>query len=324
MIPPILLITFNRPNHVRRVLAEIRKQLPQQLFVFQDGSRDGRDDYDKILEVRRVVEELVDWNCELHTLYQDENLGCGAGPMMGIDWFFKNVEMGIVMEDDCLPHPDFFGYCEELLERYKENDTIRFINSTLYDDRWTCDASYGFSRYMVTGAWAGWKRTWEGFDLNLDSVDAKRLRKKVLSLTENRGEADWWYFLCKEIQQDKNKKSYWDYQMQIKLFMQEAYTIHPKRNLISNIGFDSEGTHTTCNDGRGERAVYQILPLVHPDKVEVDKVNDEYCWAKTHSKGWFRDTISYIYQSLLWSNGIGHKLLMKYKHVKGSGVTHRV
>lgn len=321
---PILLITFNRPNHVRKVLAEIRKQLPQQLFVFQDGPRDGRDDYDKILEVRRVVEDLVDWSCELHTLYQDENLGCGAGPMASIDWFFKNVEKGIVMEDDCLPHPDFFGYCEELLERYKDNDTIRFINSTLYDDRWTCDASYGFSRYMVTGAWAGWKCTWGGFDLNLDSVDAKRLRKKVLSLTENRGEADWWYFLCKEIQQDKKKKSYWDYQMQIKLFMQDAYTIHPKRNLISNIGFDAEGTHTTSNDGRGERAVYPILPLVHPDKVEVDIVKDEYCWAKTHSNGWLRDSINYIYQSLLWSNGVGHKLLMTYKNLKGSGVTHRV
>lgn len=324
MNTPILLITFNRPNHVRSVLTEICKQLPQQLFVFQDGPRDGRDDYDKILEVRRVVEELVDWPCELHTLYQEKNLGCGAGPMTGIDWFFKNVEMGIVMEDDCLPHPDFFSYCEELLSRYKDDDRIRFINSTLYDNRWSCIESYGFSRYMVTGAWAGWKRTWNDFDLDLYSVDAKKLRKQVLTLTDNRGEADWWYFLCKEIQQDKKKKSYWDYQMQIKLFMQEAYTIHPKVNLISNIGFDSEGTHTMSNDGRGNREIFPILPLDHPDKVEVDKIKDEFCWAKTHSKGMLRDTINYIYQSLLWSDGIGHKLLMKYKTAKGSGITYRV
>ena len=162
----ILLITFNRPDHVRKVLDEIRKQKPAQLFVCQDGPRDWKDGYDKailkngrivraddlnkVLAVRQVIDELVDWDCELHTLYQDENLGCGAGPMTGIDWFFRNVEMGIVMEDDCFPHPDFFGYCEALLIRYKNDDRVRFINSTLYDDRWTCDDSYGFSRYMVT------------------------------------------------------------------------------------------------------------------------------------------------------------------------------
>ena len=118
----ILLITFNRPDHVRKVLDEIRKQKPAQLFVCQDGPRDWKDGYDKailkngrivraddlnkVLAVRQVIDELVDWDCELHTLYQDENLGCGAGPMTGIDWFFRNVEMGIVMEDDCFPHPD--------------------------------------------------------------------------------------------------------------------------------------------------------------------------------------------------------------------------
>lgn len=337
---PILLITFNRPDHVRKVLGEIRKQQPVQLFVCQDGPRewcegydkaewnDGRvvraDDFDKIIAVRKVVNELVDWPCELHTLYQDDNLGCGSGPMTGVDWFFKNVDMGIVMEDDCLPHPDFFGYCEELLDRYKDNDAIRFINSTLYDDRWTCETSYGFSRYMVTGAWAGWKRTWDGFDLDLKDLDSNMFRKHVLSLTGNRAEANWWYFLVKEIQCDSRKKSYWDYQMQINLFLQNAITIHPKCNLISNIGFDVEGTHTLSNDGRGDREVFPILPLKHPDTIYVDKSKDEYCWAKTHNKGFIKDTINYIYRNLLWSDGIGHKLLMKYKKLKGSGVTHRV
>ena len=324
---PILLITFNRPDHVRRVLSAIREQQPHELFVFQDGAREGNDsDQEKCAAVRDVVKELVDWDCNLHTYYSDRNLGCGAGPMTGIDWFFSQVEEGIVMEDDCLPHPDFFGYCEEVLERYRDDEKVRFINSTLYDNRWKCEASYDFSHYMVTGAWAGWKRTWQGFDLDLKGMNATAFRKHVLHLTGNRGEANWWYAIVKEIQQDERKKSYWDFQMQIHLFKDGALTIHPKVNLVSNIGFDGAGTHTLSNyDQRGDRPVFPILPLTHPTSQIVDLKRDERCWAKTRSQGLLKDTIYYWYQSLLWSNGIGHRLLMAYKRIKGVGVnTHKV
>ena len=327
MHTPILLITFNRPDHLRRVLFVIRGQQPQELFVFQDGAREGNaKDMELCADVRDVVKELVDWDCNLHTYYSDRNLGCGAGPMTGIDWFFSQVEEGIVMEDDCLPHPDFFGYCEELLERYRNDEKVRFINTTLYDDRWKCDASYDFSHYMVTGAWAGWKRTWKGFDLDLKELDAKAFRRHVLRFTGNRGEANWWYAIVREIQQDDRKKSYWDFQMQIHLFKDSALTIHPKVNLVSNIGFDGAGTHTLSNDDqRGDRPVFPILPLTHPSSQTVDLKRDEYCWAKSRSQGWIKDTIHYWYQSLLWSKGIGHRLLMAYKRMKGVGVnTHKV
>jgi hypothetical protein len=327
MNTPILLLTFNRPDHVRRVLSVIREQRPRALYVFQDGAReDVPEDSEKCRKVREVVSEVVDWECDLHTQYADRNHGCGAGPMTGISWFFSQVEEGIVMEDDCLPHPDFFGYCEELLERYRKAPEVRFINSTLYDDRWSCEASYGFSHYMVTGAWAGWKRTWEGFDLDLKDLDAKMFRKHVLRLTGNRGEANWWYAIVREIQQDDRKKSYWDFQMQIRLFRDSALTIHPKVNLISNIGFDAEGTHTITNDDlRGYRPIYPILPLAHPQNMMIDNEKDARCWAKSHSQGWWKDQLNYWYNSLLWSNGIGHRLLMVYKGMKGVGVnTHKV
>lgn len=323
---PVLLISFNRPEHTRRVLESILVARPQDLYVFQDGAREGNaDDLAKCAEVRQVVEELTkDTGVVLHTNYSDKNLGCGAGPMTGISWFFSQVEMGIVMEDDCLPHPDFFGYCEELLERYKDDEKVRFINATLYDDRWQCNASYDFSRYMVTGAWAGWRRTWQGFDLDLKSLDAKVFRKHVLKLTGNRGEANWWYSIVREIQQDKNKKSYWDYQMQIHLFKDSALTIHPQCNLVSNIGFDGAGTHTLNNqNNRGDRPVSPILPLTHPLAQVVDKERDARCWAKTQSKGWLMDEIGYLYESLLWSDGFGHKVLMQYKKMRGKGINSR-
>ena len=322
---PILLITFNRPDHTRRVLSAILEQQPRILYVFQDGPREGnQSDQERCAEVRRVVDDLVGGECELHSFYSDRNYGCGAGPMTGIDWFFGQVEEGIVMEDDCLPHPDFFGYCEQLLERYRKDEKVRFINATLYDDRWQCEASYDFSRYMVTGAWAGWRRTWDGFDLDLTDLDARAFRKHVWDLTGNRGEANWWYSLVKEIQQDRSKKSYWDYQMQVLLFRERALTIHPQCNLVSNIGFDGEATHTFSEeDRRGNRAVSPILPLVHPSTQVVDRERDARCWAKARSEGWWKDTANYFYNRLLWSDGVGQKLLMFYKKLRGKGVRSR-
>ena len=300
---PILLITFNRPDHVRRVLTEILKQEPQDLYVCQDGAREGNEnDRIKCQEVRDVINELTSVfktkhpHFTLHTLFQKNNLGCGPGPQTGITWFFENVESGIVMEDDCLPHPDFFGYCEELLERYKNNPQVQFINSTLYHNRWKCEASYGFSHYMVTGAWAAWRETWQGFDLDLLGLNAWQFRRQVLRLTKNRAEANWWYFKVKEIQKDRSKKSYWDYQMQIHLFRNSSLTIHPKVNLISNIGFDPEGTHTLSNNGMGDRPVYPILPLQHPNRIMIDSMIDAQSFAKRKTRGWPMDTLSFIKQ----------------------------
>ena len=321
---PILLLTFNRPNHVRRVLTEILKQEPPSLYVCQDGAREGNEsDHIKCQEVREVIYELTSAHAvshehfTLHTLYQPTNLGCGPGPAAGISWFFENVEQGIVIEDDCLPHPDFFRYCTELLDRYKNNLQIQFISATLYHDRWKCNASYGFSHYMVTGAWAAWRRSWDGFDLDLHRLNARVFRSRVHKLTGSRTEADWWYFKLIDIQRDNEKKSYWDYQMQIRLFSHEALTIHPKINLISNIGFDEEGTHTWTNNGMGDRPVYPILPLSHPGDIRViDNAMDVDCFGKTSPQTTWQWIKSRIYREMLYSKGLLHVFLLKYKSLK--------
>ena len=321
---PILLITFNRPDHVRRVLTEILKADPQELYVCQDGVREGNEnDRIKCQEVRNVINELTSLytihhnNFTLHTLFQSTNLGCGPGPAAGITWFFEHVEQGIVMEDDCLPHPDFFGYCEELLERYKDNQRVQFINSTLYHDRWKCEASYGFSHFMVTGAWAAWRDTWKGFDLDLMDLNAKAFRRQVYQLTKSRVEADWWYFKVLEIKCDKEVKSYWDYQLQINLFRHAALTIHPKLNLISNIGFGEDGTHTIENDGRGNRPVFPILPLVHPNEIRiVDNALDIDCYGETQPQNVFQLMIKRLYLYMYYSDGFAHQILLRYKLLK--------
>ena len=325
---PILLITFNRPDHVRQVLIEILKQEPRDLYICQDGAREGNDmDRISCQEVRNVVNELTSAFAighkyfTLHTLYQKKNLGCGPGPAAGISWFFEHVEKGIIMEDDCLPHPDFFAYCEEMLNRYNDNLTVRFINATLYHDRWQCEASYGFSRYMVTGAWAAWRETWQGFDLDMHSWNAWQFRKQVKCLTNSITEANWWYWRLKEIQADTSKKSYWDYQMQMHLFRNNAVTIHPSKNLISNIGFDAEGTHTLSNDGRGDREVYPILPLVHPDAITINNAMDVDCFGKTQPQSAYKNLVQFVYQYMLRSHGVLHTILMAYKKLKNKPLT---
>lgn len=316
---PILLITFNRPEHTRRVLGEIMKQGPSDVYVFQDGARGGNEsDSLRCAQVREVISTLTKGTrTRLHTYFADVNLGCGAGPMTGISWFFSQVAEGIVMEDDCLPHPDFFGYCSELLARYREDKRVMYVSSTLYDDRWKCEASYDFSHYMITGAWASWARAWKGFDLDLDALNARRFRQHCKRLLKARAEADWWYFKTLEIQRDTTKKSYWDYQMQIHLFRHDGITIHPQRNLVSNIGFDAAGTHTLDNnEGRGDKPVYPILPLSHPASMEVDLKRDNYCFAKKRSDGWLHDELQYLYKRMLFNQGLAHRCLMVYKRMK--------
>ena len=140
---PILLITFNRPEHTRRVLTEILKQEPQELYVCQDGAREGNEnDRIKCQEVRDVINELTsayavgNKQFKLHTLYQKKNLGCGPGPAAGITWFFENVEMGIIMEDDCLPSETLMAFESELLEKYKDDERISLITGTNALSKW--------------------------------------------------------------------------------------------------------------------------------------------------------------------------------------------
>lgn len=343
MHTPILLITFNRPVHTRRTLQQILNAHPCDLYIFQDGPREGSSnligeentphpDVEKCADVRSVINELTTSyavnhaDFHLYTFYSNKNLGCGSGPMTGISWFFDNVEQGIVMEDDCFANPDFFPYCEELLNRYKGTE-VKFINSTLYDNRWhdalvntPCPMRqrnaldgrsesrwpgkglYGFSRYMVTGAWASYREVWQGFDLDLKEMNALKFSWHVYRLTHNLAEAEWWWYQVRAIQQDESKKSYWDYQMQIHLFRQNALTIHPVVNLISNIGFDAEGTHTIANNGDGNRPTYPIMPLLHPDKLIVDANRDMFCWAKKQSKGLLKDLLFVLYHIYAWRN----------------------
>ena len=269
---PILLITFNRPDHVRRVLKEIRKQKPAQLFVSQDGAREGNEnDRIKCQEVRAVVKELVDWPCELHTLYQEKNIGCGPGPAAGLTWFFEHVEAGLIFEDDAVPHPDFFEYAATLLEKYKDDTSIRAIGSMNIDTCKWGDGSYYFSMMNRNlCAWATWRRAWKDFDLYLRHIPWRKLDRALKQYGCTFYEREYWLDRLVEAQKNAQGGKSWDMQFFMSIWLHHGKGIIPNVNLSSNIGTVGEGTHLM---GKGNMIdnipTHPILPLKHPTSTNI-------------------------------------------------------
>jgi len=316
---PVLLLTFNRPIHTQRVWDEIKKQRPKYVFVFQDGAREiNLSDVEKCKAVRQIFEKPLEWDCIFKTLYLDENMGCGKGPVTGISWFFENVDMGIILEDDCLPHSDFFKYCDDLLNRYTNYKNVMAIGATTYHDNYLCNDSYLFSKYFTGGAWATWKRAWNKFSLDLESVDVKFFKNIINEQFYSSAEINWWLSKVKEIKADTKKKDYWDYQMQIHLLLNNGLAIRPQKNMISNIGFDAEATHTREEDNKSQRQVYPCFPLSHPKQIIVNKKKDYLYMTKSYKKRIDRRIISWLYDAMKNNEGLLNKLLIFYKQKKNA------
>ena len=292
---PILLITFNRPDHVRQVLIEIRKQQPAQLFVCQDGAREGNEiDRVRCQEVRDVITELVDWPCELHTLYQEKNLGCGPGPAAGISWFFNHVDMGIILEDDAVPHPDFFEYACMLLEKYKDDESIRAIGSMNVDTQKWGDGSYYFSRMNRNlCAWATWRRAWQDFDLRMLKVLKCQLQYTLRKYHCDALEREYWCDRLAEIHKDGCKGASWDMQFLMSIWLKGGKGIIPNVNLSSNIGTVGDATHQMVAGNIIDNVpTHPILPIVHPTNSEIQYEADRqfhyrYFEPNKHNWSWW-------------------------------------
>jgi len=269
---PILFIIFNRPDLTQKVFDEIKKVQPKQLFVASDGPRNETDRL-KVEKTREIIKQ-VDWDCQVKTNFSEKNLGCKLGVSSGINWFFKNVKQGIILEDDCLPSQSFFWFCEELLEKYKEDLRIGSISgSNPYDKKTISEKDYFFSKYNRIWGWATWKNRWEYNDVNINfwpKIKSKSLHYSFL----NKDEIILW-----EKNWDKayNKSiNTWDYQWFLCRSLHFPYTIISTKNQISNIGFGATATHTKKIDSnRADIARHEIsFPLAHPDIVCSDYKND--------------------------------------------------
>jgi len=272
---PVLLICFNRPDHTRQVLQRILEAQPQDLYVFQDGAREGNaNDAAKCAEVRKVMDECLASHLSpltFHHFYSDKNLGCGPGPMTALNWFFSENEMGIIFEDDAVPHPDFFAYAEELLEKYKDDTSVRAIGSMNIDSHPWGDSSYYFSMMNRNlCAWATWRRAWQDFDLYLRNTKWQTLDKALKKYGCGFYEREYWLDRLKDAQRDAQGGKSWDMQFFMSIWLHGGSGIIPNVNLSSNIGTVGEATHQMGAGNIIDNIPTQpILPLVHPTSTEI-------------------------------------------------------
>ena len=274
----VLLITFNRPQHTKKVLKAILLAQPQDLYVFQDGFREGNDDdVIKCAEVRNVIDDLTkDTQTQLHTFYSEKNLGCGPGPAAAISWFFEKEEMGIIVEDDAVPHPDFFAYCEELLEKYKDETDVRAIGSMHLDSKTYGDGSYYFSMMNRTFcAWATWRCAWQDFDLYHRNVSRKQFNQCLKDYGCDLRMREYWCERLADVQKDAYHNSSWDQQFWMSIWLHHGKGIMPNVNLCTNIGFDAEATHTTDeNSSAANLPTGSIMPMKHPSEKKIQHKSD--------------------------------------------------
>lgn len=282
---PVLFLVFNRPDKTRQVFERIRNLEPKYLYIAADGPRKSRPkELQKCNEVREIV-GAIDWDCEPKYLLRDENMGCSKAIVSAIDWLFQNEENGIVLEDDCLPDPSFFLYCSELLDKYKDENQIMMISGSNMGH--TSGAfSYFFSDYGQIWGWATWKRAWSNYE---KEINVRNPPIKFLSSQEKR----FWKRNFRTI--------IWDVQWAVySVRKNKGIAILPNTNLISNIGFGPDATiYTEENSINANLESGSIaFPLIHPEKITVDKDVDLKIFKRNYHTTLYRRVIQKMNRSL--------------------------
>lgn len=307
---PVLLNVFNRPKLTRAVINVLRDCKIPLLYVHCDGPRCGNyEDIDRVKSVQHIIDEDINWECEVHKLYESENLGCGEGPYRAITWFFSNVEQGIILEDDCVPHPDFFMYCQILLEKYKNDERICHIggNNNGYLIK---QSSYTFaSGHHQTWGWATWKRSWQFVDYYLEDLSFSEFKKSVRFYYKDIRQQEYWWKIYDLVKKDRMNDSCWDYQYMFSCWRRHSLAIAPSVNLVSNIGDGTDATHTQGESSVLHIPTRSILPLTYPIEVKLDKGNDDYMMRNRiipYQYGW-RGLRNFPYRiNALIKRAVGH------------------
>ena len=270
---PIAFIVFNRPQTARAVFEQIRAARPPQLLVIADGPRRDRPSEAQLCATTRAILDGVDWPCDVQANFSDRNLGCRERVASGIDWVFSQVPEAIILEDDCLPHPSFFRFCAELLERYRDDQRVGMISGTnLQALAGRGDASYYFSKYTSVWGWATWRRAWARYDRSA-SIWPELLGSAAFRSMTEPGERIYWQRAFTGVH--RGAIDTWDYQWTLTSWCESMLSIVPSHNLISNIGFGPDATHTTQAGAYANLSTAAMaFPLSHPRLILADTEAD--------------------------------------------------
>lgn len=276
-IAPVLFIVFNRPDTTARVFEAIRQARPARFFVAADGPRNEEEN--ALTEAVRRITEAVDWPCEVHRDYAEENLGCKWRPYSAISWAFEKAEELIILEDDCLPHPDFFRFCSTMLERYRDENRVMHISGDCFLP-YRINASYYFTRYTHVWGWATWKIAWQQMDIDMKEWPALKSQGFPFSYLHHKRAAQYWTGCFDNVAE--KVQSIWDYQWTYSVWKSSGFCIAPAVNLVSNIGFGMAATHTRNNESRlAGLNTNDLGPIIDPESIAIDERAD----------AWIRDNI---------------------------------
>ena len=276
---PVLFLVFNRFDTTKQVFESIKKAKPPRLYVAADGARENNNGEDEIVEsVRKYILENINWDCEITTLFREKNLGCKMAVSGAIEWFFENEEAGIILEDDCYPSQSFFWFCEDLLNWYKDDMRVWNIGgykpSFLKGDSF----SYNFSRFTHIWGWASWTDRWKHYDATISKYKNNLNLLKEYELFREDYENNSRIKILNKIL--SGEIDTWDYQWNFTIRINNGLSIRPSVNLVSNLGFRKDATHTTRNNKEMITSPKDIeMPLNHPEYIMPYKV-DDYQFSK--------------------------------------------
>lgn len=272
---PVLILFFNRPHLLAKVFEQVKLARPSKLYLFQDGVREGReDDVINVRKCREIVSD-IDWECEVHTNYQEKNNGCDPSEYLAQKWMFETEEMGIILEDDDVPSQSFFPFCKELLEKYKDDQRINMIcgmNNLEINEG--CPYDYFFAKAGSITGWASWKRVIDEWDDYISFVDDEYAVELFKKAYKDSMEVDRFINRCRAA--NKSGIAYYEAILGANAKVNNRLNIIATKNQISNIGNDGESTHGVASLELLPKSIRRIFnmktyelefPLKHPPYV---------------------------------------------------------
>ncbi len=270
---PVAFLIFNRPDVTLRVFEAIRSAKPKKLLIIADGPRFPKE-FQKCNEARKIIDR-VDWDCEVLTNISEINLGCKLRVSSGLDWVFSEVEEAIILEDDCLPTESFFYFCQALLEHYRNDMRVMHISGNNFkSDNYATNYSYSFTKYGGIWGWATWQRAWQHYDRDMKNWLEVKQNSSIDYVYDDWAEKMYWTSIFDRVV--TGIPGTWDYQWLYARWMQHELSISPAVNLVSNIGFGADATHTSYENHLASMETEDIWELKHPPFVTRDCLLDTY------------------------------------------------
>ena len=267
---PVLLLVYNRPNETKKVLNKLRQFKINKLFISSDGSKDNYKDQKLYLQTQKIIKKFKNKNVKIQIL--DNNYGCKIAVTKAINWFFSQVEEGIILEDDCIPNKSFFDFCKKMLKKYRYSNIKVISGNNFLNGKVKIEEDYYFSKYNHCWGWATWKHAWKLYDSEMIKWERFKETKKWKKLIGEKIERNYWekiFDLCK-----KNKIDSWAYPWLYSIWLKEGFTIIPKYNLVKNIGL--LGAHNAFNTKFNLKTKNISSKLNHPKKIAINDFADAY------------------------------------------------